>query len=132
MPSLKQLTCHIERGPTNVPLREYSTVYGDGVVTTFVGIPSTPTPFSIHLTSRGFIANGLAMFVYIDGAYQCNRNRRDLVPPEPGVESHYTNINFRVRQKEIRQGGGQFIAHEWRFEKLDVGKSLQNLSLDPF
>lgn len=66
MPTLKQLTCHIERGPTNSPLHEYATEYGDGVVTTYLAVPNKPTPFKVHLTSQGFIAHGLAMFVFIE------------------------------------------------------------------
>lgn len=126
MPTLKQLTCHIERGSSNTPLREYSTKYGDGVVSTFVGIPSQPTTFSVHLMSSGFIAPGIAMFVYIDGEYQCNRNRRDLLRPGPDVDRQSTEVNLRVRQKEVKDGDGQFIAHAWKFEKLDIGISTQS------
>lgn len=120
MPTLKQLSCHVERGSSNTPLREYNTVYGDGVVSTYIGIPSKPTTFSVHTTSDGFIAGGLAMFVFIDGIAQCNRNRRDLQEPGPGVEAKDTAINFRVRQKETKSGDGEFIAHQWTFKKLDV------------
>ena len=123
MPNLKQLTCHIERGPSNIPLREYNTGYGDGFVETFVGVPSELEPFSIHLTSNGFIASGLAMFVYIDGVPQCNRNRRGLVIPNARRERWETEIDFRVRQKEEKLDSGRWIGREWTFAALNIGKS---------
>ena len=121
MPTLNHLTCHVERSPSNTPLREYETVYGDGVVSTYIGIPSSSTPFSVHLTSDGFIAPGLSMFVFIDGVFQCNRNRRDLRPRARGVLEQPTRINFRVRQKEEKCSDGHFIAHDWKFERLNIG-----------
>ena len=121
MPTLKQLTCHVEKGPSNVPLREYATKYHDGVVSTFVGVPSKPTPFTVHLKSNGYIAGGLAMFVFIDGDYQCNRNRRDLIEPIPGDPTSKAEIDFRVRQKEVKTGIGEFTAYDWKFEALDTG-----------
>ena len=30
---------------------------------TYIAVPEEPTPFSIRLTSKGYIAPGLAMFV---------------------------------------------------------------------
>ncbi|KAL9086726.1 MAG: hypothetical protein Q9159_004021 [Coniocarpon cinnabarinum] len=120
MPTLRQLTCHVEKSPSNIALREYNTIYSDGVVSTFVGIPSAPTNFSIHLTSSGFIAEGLAMFVFIDGVAQCNRNRCDLLPPGPGVPDRDININLRVRQKEVANSDGQLAGHAWRFDKLNT------------
>ena len=67
MPTLKQLTCNVEWASSGVPLPEYHTIYADGYVETFIPIPSTPTPFSVHLQSHGYIAPGLAMFVYASG-----------------------------------------------------------------
>ena len=67
MPSLKQLTCHLKWTNSDIPLPEHHTAYADGYVQTYIPVPEVPTPFSIHLTSNGYIAHGLAMFVFIDG-----------------------------------------------------------------
>ena len=68
MPTLKQLTCNVEWTSSGHPLPEYHTIYADGYVETFIPIPTTPTPFLVHLRSHGYIAPGLAMFVYASGA----------------------------------------------------------------
>lgn len=121
MPTLKQLTCQIERGPLNLPLREYNTKYADGFVETHIIVPTQPSPFSVHLTSDGYIAPGLAMFVYIDGVPQCNRNRRGLIAPTMDSKLLETNIDFRVRQKEDKVSDGKYIGREWSFEALNTG-----------
>ncbi|OCL07107.1 hypothetical protein AOQ84DRAFT_65589 [Glonium stellatum] len=120
MPKLKDLDCSIELGRSNEKLREYGASYADGVVEAFVAIPSTPKNFTIHLLSTGYIAPGLAMFVYIDGVYQCNRNRQGLVIPDDVNSSSNACVDFRVRQKEERQADGKFMGREWNFEKLNV------------
>jgi hypothetical protein len=121
MPPLKQLTCHIELGNTKSPFVEYGTTYGDGVVETYIAIPNLPQPFAIHLTSRNFIAEGLAMVVFMDGDYQCNRNRLNLKPPNVGFHQKSTEINFRVRQKEMPLGGGTYLGRGWRFDRHNIG-----------
>jgi len=65
MPSLKDLKCSIELSDSQQILQEFGTTYGDGLVETFVPVPSKPQPFSVHLTSERFIASGIAMY----GAY---------------------------------------------------------------
>lgn len=67
MPTLKQLTCNVEWAGSRLPLREYHVIYADGYVGAFIPVPSTPTPFSVHLRSHGYIAPGMAMFVYASG-----------------------------------------------------------------
>ncbi len=67
MPTLKQLTCNVEWAGSRLPLQEHHTIYADGYVETFIAIPLIPSPFSIHLRSHGYIAPGLAMFVYASG-----------------------------------------------------------------
>ena len=123
MPTLKQLTCNLEWTGSGTPLTEYQTAYSDGFVETYVAVPSIPTPFSVRLRSHGYIAPGLAMFVYMDGQYQCNRNRRNLRMPDGTSSRKHTEINFHVRQKEDMLEDGTFIGKEWRFEKLNVGRS---------
>ncbi|KAK2741061.1 hypothetical protein FQN57_005801 [Myotisia sp. PD_48] len=106
MPTLKQLSCHIEWANPSVPFKEYGITYGDGLVECFISIPAVSIPFSIHLQANGYIAPGLAMFVYMDGVYQCNRNRDNILLPsrskkqKPATKS--SNISFRVRQREER------------------------------
>ena len=149
MPTLKQLACHILHGHSTVALKEYSPTYSDGTVDSFIAIPTNPAglpvPFSIHLTSNGYIAPGLAMFVFIDGVYQCNRNREDLVWDVRGEierrgkgkkavekerelvrerqrEKRTRDVDFVVRQKEERRDDGSWVGRPWRFEEFRVGK----------
>lgn len=132
MPTLKQLTCHIEWGNSGVPFKEHGTSYGDGVVESYVAIPNHPAPFSISLKSHGYISSGLAMFVFADGVYQCNRNRDNLKYPENPVEPDEKDkknceVNFRVRQREENRGGETWVGRQWRFEPLNLGKAMQRL-----
>lgn len=122
MPTLKQLTCCVEWSGSSLPMPEYQTIYSDGFVETYIAVPPPPTPFAIQLSSSGYIAPGLAMFVYMDGVYQCNRNRHNLVLPDKGTKRRQTEINFKVRQKEERKWDGTFEGKQWRFEKVNVGE----------
>jgi hypothetical protein len=121
MPRLRQITCQVEWPETGLKFEEYGTVYGDGLVETFIAVPDKPQPFSIHLTSKGYIAEGLAMLVYMDGEYQCNRNRLHLKPPKKAQARDWTDMDFRLRQKEKAIGGGTFIGREWRFDSHNIG-----------
>lgn len=96
------------------------------MVETFVAVPSGSEQFAIRLMSNSFIAPGLAMYVFIDGVYQCNRNRQGLKLQNPSYGRPL--IDFRVRQKEERQRDGSMTAHEWRFEKLNVGKWFSRMT----
>lgn len=120
MPSLKDLNCAIELSDGQNTLQEFGTIYGDGCVETFVSVPSKPQSFSIHLTSNSFIAPGVAIFVYVDGVYQCNRNRQDLKLRKPSDSRSL--VDFKVRQKEEKQKDGSMIAREWAFDKLNIGE----------
>ncbi|KZM28022.1 uncharacterized protein EKO05_0002042 [Ascochyta rabiei] len=117
MPSLKDLSCSIEISGDQEPLQEFGTVYGDAFVETFITVPKEQQTFTIHLSSKNFIAPGIAMYVFIDGVYQCNRNRQNLKPRQP--PDRRSLVDFRVRQKEEIQKDGSMIAREWTFEKLD-------------
>jgi hypothetical protein len=122
MPSLKDLTCSIELSDGHKPLEELGAIYSDGSVSTFVPVPKDKAQaFTVHLTSSKFIAPGLALFVFIDGVYQCNRNRQDLKPKTP--MNRRSLVDFRVRQKEERQRDGSMVAQEWTFEGLCKGES---------
>ncbi|KAI9709326.1 MAG: hypothetical protein M1820_003446 [Bogoriella megaspora] len=130
MPQLKQLNCQIELSGSDLPLREYHTRYGDGFVDTFVAIPAENAKFNIHLTSHGYIAPGLGIYVFIDGVYQCNRFRNDLVIPDGHSPAYATEVDFRVRQKEEPRGGGSFTGREWTFEKLNTVSADKASKLD--
>ena len=122
MPELNQLSCSIELGRTNTKLTEYNTTYNDKRVSSFICVPDYGIDFSIHLTSNGYIAPGLAMFVFIDGRYQVNRNKTDLAIPEDDTTAEVCGIDFRVRQKEEQQSDGTlFIGRDWTFSKLKIG-----------
>ncbi|KAF2132884.1 hypothetical protein P153DRAFT_393828 [Dothidotthia symphoricarpi CBS 119687] len=118
MPTLKDLTCSIELSDDQTALQEFGTIYGDGCVETFIPVPSKSHSFSVHLSSKKFIAPGIAMYVFIDGVYQCNRNRQDLKLRKP--DDRRSLVDFRVRQKEEKQKDGSMIAREWTFEKLNA------------
>ena len=124
MPSLKDLHCFIEltnaNGNGNLHLQEFNTTYGDGSVETFVAVPDNTQAFAVRLSSTKFIAPGLAMYVFIDGMYQCNRNRQNLKLRKP--LDRKSLVDFVVRQKEERQEDGSMIARDWSFEKLDIGE----------
>ncbi|KAL8872370.1 MAG: hypothetical protein Q9174_001986 [Haloplaca sp. 1 TL-2023] len=131
MPTLKQLTCNVQwskSGP-GVTLEEYGTIYGDGVVETYIPIPPLSTPFSIRLQSDGYIAPGLSMFVYIDGEYQCNRGRNNLKIPSKDIKKHHTDINFVVRQKEKFMEDGEFIGSQWMFAKPNAASNQPQATL---
>jgi hypothetical protein len=121
MPTLKQMNCAVEWDNTKVPFKEYGVQYGDGIVECFIAIPGAPVAFTVHLQSKGYIAPGLAMFIYMDGIYQCNRNRFNLKLPDGNIPNKLTEVDFRVRQKEERRGEGGWIGRSWRFENLRIG-----------
>ncbi|KIX05479.1 uncharacterized protein Z518_06351 [Rhinocladiella mackenziei CBS 650.93] len=124
MPALKDLVCQVLWADTGSPFPEYGTQYGDGVVESYIAIPNHPQPFTIQLTSRKFIFEGLSMIVFIDGSYQCNRNRVNLKPPKEGVPRNRTEIDFVVRQKEKVIGDGTYMGREWRFDDYNIVSQL--------
>ena len=124
MPTLKQLTCNVEWEGSATPLQEFQTTYSDGFVETYIAVPEVPSPFSINLQSGGYIAPGLSMFVYIDGIYQCNRNRQNLMLPGEDVSKRQTEINFRVRQRELMMSDGTFVGKPWKFSKANLSAFL--------
>ncbi|KIW10016.1 hypothetical protein PV08_11792 [Exophiala spinifera] len=124
MPALKHLVCNVQWEETGAPFPEYGTQYGDGFVETFIAIPNHPQPFSIRLSSRRFIHEGLAMLVYIDGKYQCNRIRVNLKSPRGALPETRSKIDFVVRQKETRLGDGAYMAREWRFDDYNIVQQL--------
>jgi len=121
MPQLRQLSCCIQWADTSAPFQEHGTAYGDGVVESFIIVSNKPTGFTIRLTSRGFIYEGLAMVVFIDGNYQCNRSRVNLKPPKKNRPAHRTEIDFLLRQKEKSHGDGIYMGRQWRFDNHNVG-----------
>lgn len=122
MPTLKQISCSLELG-SSTRLKEYDHRYTDGGVEAFVAVPDTQIPFHIRVTSSGYIAPGLAVYVFMDGAYQCNRNRQRLAMPGHGSNpsATETEVDFKLRQKEERTSEGLFVAREWTFAQLKTG-----------
>ena len=123
MPTLKHLSCSLEWGNTGIPFQEYCTKYDDGVVETWIAIPEKPQPFVLRLTSKCYIAEGLAMIVFVDGEYHCNRNRTQLKPLRKGAAKEETVINFLLRQKESPRRDGTYWGREWRFDDVNIGDS---------
>lgn len=123
MPSLRQITCGIELGPGNIRLKEYGHTVTDGAVETYVVAPEIPNiPFHVRVTSDGYIAPGLSAYVFMDGEYQCNRNRLRLRFPEDGVSVDEYQIDFKLRQREDKTSDGTFVARDWCFTPLGTGK----------
>ncbi|EXJ83259.1 hypothetical protein A1O1_06878 [Capronia coronata CBS 617.96] len=120
MPTLKDLVCQVLWADTASPFPEHGTQYGDGVVETYIAIPSHPQAFNIRLSSRKFIYEGLAMVVFIDGEYQCNRNRVNLQPPRKDISKSRSVVEFVVRQKEKPMGDGTYMGREWRFDDYNL------------
>ncbi len=62
------------------------------------------------------------MLIFMDGDYQCNRNRLGLQSPKPGVPQNMTEIDLRVRQRERALGSGNYLGRGWRFDKHNLGE----------
>ena len=122
MPILKDLACHVQWAETGSAFPEYGTIYGDGIVETYIAIPSHPQVFTIRLSSRKFISEGLAMIIFIDGRYQCNRNRVNLEPAKKDLPENRSRVDFLVRQKEKPLGDGTYMGREWRFDDTNLGE----------
>src|ERR1700761_8350575 len=122
MPALKDLVCHVQWADTGSPFPEYGTVYGDGLVEAYIAVPDHPQVFNIRLTSRKFISEGLAMVVFIDGQYQCNRNRVNLEREHKRLADNRSKVDFLVRQKEKPLGDGTYMGREWRFDDFNLGE----------
>lgn len=137
MPKLGALTASILLPPTDAKLPEYKRVYRDSSVSCFVPVPNIPIlhsapSFGVEVKSDSWIAPGISVFVFIDGVYQCNRNKR--TPPQ-GSEGG-SGMSIRLRQKEEKYGTGSgqqpavsradFVARNWKWVELDIG------TLSPF
>lgn len=123
MPTLKQVTCSVY-AENDIKLREHQTSYSDGFVSSYIVVPTKSTKFNIQVTTQGYIAPGLAMYVFIDGASQCNRNRTGLLLPGAGINKSDYEVEFRVRQKEEKLADGTWVGREWTFAGLNTGKIM--------
>lgn len=122
MPVLRQIHCAIDVGPANIRLPEYRVTYHDRRVDAYIPVPATDQAFSIYVSTRGYIAPGLAAFVFIDGQYQCNRNQFGFQEPVDDADDSTCNVDFRLRQKEEQTQADKFIGREWTFQSLNFGK----------
>lgn len=118
MPTLKQITCSVVVGGGEVKINEYGHIYNDGAVECFIPVPGNEASFHIHLYSTGYIAPGIAVFVYIDGKYQCNRNK-----PSTAQRNH--RIDLQLRQKEDKLHTGDFVGRGWSFTDLKRGAYME-------
>ena len=122
MPKLKQLDCSLQIGPSDTPLKEYGAQYRDGYVETFIPVPDTDLPFTISLKTDGYIAPGLGVWVFMDGQYQCNKNKMGFKMPGRGVEPRDNETTFHLRQKEDKTSTpNNFVVRDWTFAKLNRG-----------
>ncbi|CAK3997896.1 Hypothetical predicted protein [Lecanosticta acicola] len=131
MPTLKQITASLELGSSGARLKEYGHRYTDGGVEAFVVVPETDMPFHVHITSSGYIAPGLAAYVYMDGEYQSNRNRQRLQIPAPAMRAEEYEIDFNMRQKEEKSADGLFVARDWTFAKLKTANADKAPNANP-
>jgi hypothetical protein len=120
MPTLNNINCSLEINDSSTKLVEYNRRYADRAVKVFVAVPSVDAPFRVHITTNGYVAQGIAAFVYIDGRYQCNRNR--MTPAsDDGI------IELILRQKEEKSTQGYFVGRDWRFTNLGKGESCMHI-----
>lgn len=117
MPTDHFITCRVELA--EVPFPEHKKVRRDRSVKCYIATPETDHPFTIHVTSRDPNGQGLAVFVFIDGVYQCNRN----APIDTKASKSGIAAEFRLRQKEEKMSDGSFIGREWSFAQLIEGKA---------
>lgn len=101
-------------------LKEYGHRYRDGAVESFIAVPDAQIPFCVHVQTHGYIAPGLAVFVYMDGVYQCNRNKLELQMPADGVDPKRCEAEFYLRQKEEKTKQGTFVGRDWTFAELNT------------
>ena len=113
MPELNCMHCTIEVDTSDQPLRESDLKYGNQRVQCRLHVPEGDSEFSIRFATSYYSPPGLAVFVFIDGQYQANRNYT-------GSEPH---IELRFRQKEEpRDDGRTFIGRAWRFSTPKQGR----------
>ena len=122
MPTLRDITCSVRYAPNGIEFPEYGTLYGDGIVETYIAVPEDPCGFTISLKSNAYIYEGLAMVVFIDGTLNCNRNRTNLVPPHKTLPNNHSQVEFLVRQKEKPLHSGTYMGRSWRFDNFNIGK----------
>jgi hypothetical protein len=118
MPLLGSLDCSIQVGNNGV-LYEYGVKHEKNAALCYVAIPDVTTDFTLILQNREYISPGLAVYVYIDGVYQCNRAKSNMDP------KHKPGTQFTLKGKEDELAPGQFIQRPWKFEPLNIGEFHQ-------
>ncbi|GAM84193.1 hypothetical protein ANO11243_021860 [Dothideomycetidae sp. 11243] len=119
MPDLNCMRCTIEIGPNHEAVQELGVSYSNQRVQCYVGVPNTDVAFCIRFETSSYISPGLAVFVFIDGQYQANRNFTR--PPLQLVSSSTVNhkIDECIRQKEeFRTKSDLMIGRAWHFSKI--------------
>jgi hypothetical protein len=121
-PATRHALTKLTAADSKEALKEYRTNYADGRVDCYLAIPNSPTVFYIEVTNDSYIAPGLAVFAYIDGVYQCNRNRRGLEISDGKDLNYLSRANFILSQKEEFRPDGTLWGKKWRFDKVNAGE----------
>lgn len=112
--------CYIEAGLNQQRRAEFATTYGDRTVGCYICAPPDDLAFCVHFTADTSLGPGLAIFVFIDGQYQANRNVTGLGNTATAAPS--SKMDLRIRQKEETASNGSFMTgREWRFSTLPTG-----------
>ena len=120
MPVVSQLKCSVEWANSRVAFEEFGTTYNRDGVVCYIAVPSSRTAFSIRLQNTGYMTSGLSMFVFIDGRYQCNRNKVTSKLTEDVINQE---LDLFVDSREEKLQSGEYLAREWSFVMLDTRKS---------
>ncbi|KAF4552295.1 Protein phosphatase PP2A regulatory subunit B [Elsinoe fawcettii] len=134
MPELSGIKCTVELGANNQVLDEFHTTYGNQRVGCYLCVPDNDQPFSIHVTTTSFVHTGIAVFAFMDGQYQANRNKTGIPSTIAGTDvDRKGQVDIRLRQKEEADASGKFIiGREWRFSTLKTAPDGDNIPhLDP-
>jgi hypothetical protein len=118
MPALGHLECHLELEPGGIQFDEYRIQYSNSAVKSYVVVPGHSSTFSIVLNVEGYIAPGLSVYVFMDGVFQVSKNKAT------GGRNAKKGIQLRFSQREQHITNERVIARDWRFEKFNVGMSL--------
>jgi hypothetical protein len=118
MPTLNHITCTVHLATAlDGPAPEYATTYGDGTVSTHIAIPQHRSWFEIHLDSDGYVAPGLAAFVYVDGTYAGNKDTAGFAVGG-GNRLRLVFDGF----EELAEDGESVMRRSWWFEEFSVGR----------
>ena len=118
MPTLNHVTSTVRlANALDEPVPEYATAYSDRAVSAYIAIPQHRSWFEIHLDSDGYVAPGLAAFVYVDGTYAGNKNAVGFAPRR----ANCLRLVFDGFE-ELAEDGGSVTKRNWWFEEFNIGE----------